>query len=68
MPIYLLAPDLPHPSGGLRVLYRHADILNSAGHSAFIVHHAAGFRPSFFEHSTPILYPPVDSHKRPKPA
>jgi len=52
--VYFLAPDYPTPSGGVRVLYRHADILNAAGIPALILHQQAGFRCAWFENSTPV--------------
>jgi glycosyltransferase involved in cell wall biosynthesis len=56
--IYYLTPDNPEPSGGIRVAYRHVDILNDAGMDAVVVHHREGFTSSWFEHSTPIVGAP----------
>ena len=36
--IYFFCPDIPHPMGGVRMLYRHVDILNANGCDASIVH------------------------------
>jgi glycosyltransferase involved in cell wall biosynthesis len=58
--IHFLCPELPHPSGGLRVLYRHVDVLNAHGLSAAIVHQRPGFRASWFANTTPILHPPLE--------
>jgi glycosyltransferase involved in cell wall biosynthesis len=57
--IYVFCPDLPHPMGGVRMLYRHVDILNANGFDAAIVHMAAGFRVEWFDHSTRVLHMPV---------
>jgi hypothetical protein len=46
--------DWTRPSGGVRKLYRHVDILNAAGMSAFILHQAAGFRASWFANDTAV--------------
>lgn len=50
--IYYLCPDYPVPSGGIRAIYRHVDILNRAGLSAAVLHHGDGFACRWFEHST----------------
>jgi Glycosyl transferases group 1 len=54
--IFYECRDVPHPSGGVRRLYRHVEILNKNGFSAFIVHHSSGFKPSWFEVNVPTLY------------
>jgi len=53
--IYVFCPDLARPMGGVRMLYRHVDILNANGFDADIVHSSAGFRVDWFEHSTRVL-------------
>jgi glycosyltransferase involved in cell wall biosynthesis len=50
--IYYLCPDYQVPSGGIRAMYRHVDILNRAGLSAAVLHHSDGFACRWFEHST----------------
>lgn len=52
--IYFLTPDHPAPSGGIRVIYRHVDILNAAGMDAYVLHRRQGFRCDWFEHETRI--------------
>jgi hypothetical protein len=52
--IYFLAPDYNVPSGGVRTLYRHVDILNSFGIRAFILHQSRNFRCTWFEHQTRV--------------
>lgn len=54
--IYFLTPDYPLPSGGIRVIYRHVDILNAAGIPAFVLHRRPGFRCTWFENETRIAY------------
>ena len=54
--IALICPDYALPSGGVRVIYRHADILNRAGFEAYVVHGQPGFRCDWFENETPIRY------------
>ena len=53
--IYFYCCDLNTPSGGIKVLYRHVDILNKHGFAAFILHQNPGFRCTWFENTTPIL-------------
>jgi hypothetical protein len=62
--IYIFCPDLPHPMGGVRMLYRHVDILNANGFDAAIVHSSPGFRINWFEHSTRVLHAPVQLKKQ----
>lgn len=54
--IYFLCPDNSKPAGGIKQLYRHVDILNKNGFSAFILHAKKGFRCSWFENDTKIAY------------
>lgn len=54
MRIYVICPDHDQPSGGVRKLYRHVDVLNEAGLPACIVHQGRHFRCSWFENDTPI--------------
>src|SRR5262249_37463058 len=42
--------------GGIRVIYRHVDVLNEAGVPAAVLHTTPGFRCTWFEHSTRIGY------------
>ena len=57
--IYIFCPDIPHPMGGVRMLYRHVDILNANGFDAAIVHSTRGFGIDWFEHSTHVLHGPM---------
>lgn len=54
--IYYLCPEHVNPVGGVRVIYRHVDILNRHGISAYVVHQTLGFRAMWFENNTPIVY------------
>src|SRR5687768_5561222 len=61
--LLFLCPDLPHPSGGVRVLYRHSETLRTIGHDTVIVHGQAGFRDRWFGQETTaarVLYSPLD--------
>ncbi|PWK76875.1 glycosyltransferase family 1 protein [Aminobacter sp. AP02] len=52
--IYFVTPDHDSPSGGIRVIYRHVDILNAAGFNAYVVHWTRGFRCNWFENDTRV--------------
>lgn len=52
--VYYLSPDYDEPAGGIRTMYRHVDILNSAGIPAVVVHHRRGFACSWFNHDTAV--------------
>ena len=53
--VYYLAPHWDGPSGGIRVIYRHVDVLNELGIPAYVMHSRRGFACSWFEHETPIV-------------
>ncbi|MFI5838327.1 glycosyltransferase [Catenuloplanes sp. NPDC051500] len=52
--IYYLTPDNPKPSGGLRQIYRHVDLLNASGTAAAVLHHERGFRCDWFPNDTRV--------------
>src|SRR5665213_3506497 len=56
--IIALAPSWQHPSGGVRKIYRHVDVLNAAGFDARVGHREAGFRCTWFENQTIVSHPP----------
>lgn len=56
--IYYLCPDYPAPTGGIRVIYRHVDLLNAAGRPAAVLHHTDGFRCDWFVNETRVLGAP----------
>ncbi len=58
--IYFFAPDVGRPLGGMRMLYRHVDILSANGFEAAIVHSTPGFRIDWFEHTTRMLLLPIE--------
>jgi len=58
MTVYVLAPENNSPSGGIKILYRHADVLNHAGIDAAVLHQERGFRCTWFENSTRVRYLP----------
>ena len=55
---YYLCPDYPVPSGGIRAIYRHVDLLTAAGRQAAVLHHSDGFRCPWFESATPVVGAP----------
>ena len=54
--IYLYCPDYNRPSGGIRKIYHHADILNRSGFPATVVHGKPQFRCSWFQNETPVTH------------
>jgi hypothetical protein len=52
--VYFLTPDHNAPSGGVRVIYRHVDLLNAAGIPAFVLHQHRKFRCTWFPNETRV--------------
>ncbi|MBU0508953.1 glycosyltransferase [bacterium] len=52
--LYFICPDDNRPAGGIKVLYRHVDILNRNGYQAAIVHKKKEFRSTWFENQTRV--------------
>lgn len=55
--VYYLAPAENSPSGGVKVIYRHVEILNEMGIPAAVFHPAEGFSCSWFDHRAPVVWP-----------
>jgi len=56
--IYVLSPENNRPSGGIKILYRHVDVLQRRGFSAAILHQQPGFRCTWFANDTRVVYLP----------
>ena len=54
--IYVLSPDNNNASGGIKILYRHVDVLNKNGYKASVLHQNKGFRCTWFNNTTEIDY------------
>ena len=54
--IYYVCPDSENPSGGIKKIYNHVDILNNHGVSACVLHKNQGFRCRWFDNTTRITY------------
>ncbi|MFT4287056.1 glycosyltransferase [Nocardioides sp.] len=52
--VYYLSPDPDRPRGGIRVFYRHVDLLNQAGIPATVVHRKPGQRAAWFANDTRV--------------
>jgi hypothetical protein len=52
--IYYLCPDGLEPTGGIKVIYRHVDLLNEHGREAVVVHESEGHRCTWFPNDTPV--------------
>lgn len=55
--VYYLSPCPRTPAGGVRVIYRHVDLLNEAGVPAAVVHTQPGFRCRWFANETRLVSP-----------
>lgn len=53
--VYFYMPDVNHAAGGVRAAYRMVDACNAAGVPAAVMHQARGFRPTWFDSSTPVV-------------
>lgn len=53
--VYFCAPDYDVPSGGIRVVYRHVDLLNAAGIPAAVLHRRRNFRCTWFDNRTRVV-------------
>jgi len=61
--LYFFTPDLPKPLGGVKQIYRHVDVLNANGFDAWVVHRKKGFKVTWFEHRTRVMYEPAPLRK-----
>jgi len=53
--VYFYASSGNQPSGGVKVLYEHVEILRKHGIDAFIVHRKKKFRATWFENNVPVI-------------
>jgi hypothetical protein len=54
--IYYRCPDKDYPVGGIRVIYRHVDLLNRNGFDAAVLHRLHPFRCTWFENETRVAH------------
>ncbi|RED19580.1 intein [Flavobacterium cutihirudinis] len=54
--VFFITPDINSPTGGIKQLYRQVDVLNDNGYEAFILHKKNGFRCTWFDNNTKVLY------------
>ena len=54
--IYCICPDESNAVGGIRKIYRHVDVLNRNGYPARVMHTKRGFRCTWFQNDTPVVY------------
>jgi hypothetical protein len=53
--LFVCYPDTNHPIGGVKQIYRQVELLHQAGHQAFVLQEAKGFRVDWFESKAPVL-------------
>jgi len=51
--LYFACPDVSEPAGGVKVIYRHVEILRRNGFRASVLHRRRGFRCGWFESAAP---------------
>lgn len=54
--IYYACPDSSFPSGGVRRIYRHVELLNKHGFRAFVLHASPSFKLDWFSSDAPVCY------------
>ncbi len=54
--VFFLCPDNNSAVGGIKKIYDNVDILNKNGIEAYVVHSKAGFRCTWFENTTRVVY------------
>ena len=57
MRIFYVCPDVAEPSGGIKRLYTHVELLRENGYDAYIMHVKKGFKLHWFDSQAPIVYP-----------
>lgn len=50
-----VSPDSNSPTGGIKVIYQHVQMLRSMGFDAHVMHFAEGFRCDWFPNTAPII-------------
>lgn len=50
-----ISPDSNSPTGGIKVIYKHVELLNELGIPASVVHFAPGFACDWFSHRAPVI-------------
>lgn len=53
--VVYIAPDFAKPSGGMRAIYRHAEVAKDAGLDAKVWHHAEDFKCDWFTTSASVV-------------
>lgn len=54
--LLFICDDVNSPTGGIKQIYRQVDVLNSNGFNAFVLHRHYGFKCTWFQNQTPIVY------------
>ncbi|HJT79021.1 MAG TPA: glycosyltransferase [Gemmataceae bacterium] len=55
MRVFYYCFDHNRPTGGIKQIYRHVDILRRHGCEAFVLHDTPGARATWFENQTPVI-------------
>jgi len=58
MNYFYYCPAVKNPTGGVKVIYHHVQLLNEMGVNAWVIHPRSNFKCTWFEHNTPIWNKP----------
>ena len=64
--LFVCYPDTNHPIGGVKQIYRQAELLHNAGWDAYVLQEQPGFRATWFENSAPVM--DLESYKQSHPS
>ena len=53
--IVYVSPDSNAPTGGIKVIYKHVELLNALGVEACVLHFKRGFRCDWFANTAPVI-------------
>ena len=54
--LLFICDDVNSPTGGIKQIYRQVDILNSNGFNAYVLHRYYGFKCTWFNNQTQVVY------------
>lgn len=56
MRIFYVCPDFSAPSGGIKRIYTHVELLRENGYDAYVMHFKKGFKLRWLDSQVPIVY------------
>lgn len=61
MRLFYYCPNVKKPTGGVKVIYNHAQALKEMGFDCWVLHNRSGFKCDWFEHNAPLWDKPAIS-------